>query len=653
MPNLLGIIVPIRNFLADSEEQVWMSFEGEKKSVLSLKAGRKYTIPDFQREIRWSKDNVAVLVEDIASGPKFLGNVILTKHSDLHYSIIDGQQRITSLTMILKAIDMMHHEEIDTIKPCKLNIDSFSLFASVLDADFSSDIMDSHEVLESDKLRQIQNYNVLWQYIKGLEDIVDKRQARKLMENLKASSLNLIINESSDVGDGIRYFIDVNLKGKQLDTEDIFKSYLFRNDSSSAIREQWYDLKRNVADIEKSKMEYPLLKLVEHFFYCDLYLNDEFIGVEFGNDFLIKKPHKMSSHGGKILVREGTHLIELISDNSYMRNALKEINDVISIMLGIVNSSSLTVEFEKIFPYTDDYGNIKKMDSVELSIIHNIMGKILKDPKMLPKALVMKYILLLKKRQKKKTKNHVREIYGIYMFTVLFSIFENKKSMEVLLSILKADDDKWYNELVHEIKSYFSTEKITNARLLAQYRLSQNEEEEDYRFRCKSLATIYNFFSINDERVVVRKGKLKELHKFISDSEAFSIEHFIISETKKHSMRGDEVFDEYILDKKIYSSYVNNFFNFIFIDDKLNSKLSNYWLPHKIELIKAEKIECEYSKMVISKLDKLIFEFTKKAGGDYKDKLDLFFARDFKDLYIEYTRDVLNAVIEHIKKESK
>lgn len=651
MPNLLGIIVPLRNFLANSEEQVWMFFEGEKKSVLSLKKGREYTIPDFQREIRWNKDNVAILIEDIASGPKFLGNVILTKHSDLHYSIIDGQQRITSLTMILKAIDMMHNEEIDTIKPCMLNIDSFSLFSAVLDADFSEEIMESSKVLESDRLRQLQKYNLLWKYIKGLEDIVDKRRARKLMENLKASSLNLIINESSDVGDGIRYFIDVNLKGKQLDTEDIFKSYLFRNDSSSEIRERWYELKWKVADIEKSKMEYPLLKLLEHFFYCDLYLNDEFRGVEFGNDFLIKKSHKMSSHGGKVTVREGTHLIELISDNGYMRKALQKINGVVTIMLGIVNSSSITVEFENIFLCTNDSGNIQKLDSVELSIIHNILGKILKDSKMPTKALVMKYLLLLQKRQKNKTKKHIREIYGIYMFTVLFSIFENKKSTEVLLSILKADDDSWYSELVHQIKSYFSTEKITNARLLAQYRLSQNEEEEDYRFRCKSLATIYNFFSIDDKDVVVvRKGKTKDLHRFISNNEVFSTEHFIISETKRRSMQGDKVFDEYILDEKIYSSYVNNFFNFIFIDDKLNGILSNYWLPHKIDLVKSEKIECEYSKMVISKLDNLTNEFTKRAGEDYKDKLDLFFARDFKDLYVEYTRDVLNAVIEHIKK---
>ena len=105
----------------------------------------------------------------------------------------------------------------------------------------------------------------------GMEEIQNRRDAKKIIENMSSCSFNIIINEADDVSEGIRYFIDVNLKGKQLDVEDIFKSYLFRNDSGKEIRDQWYLLKTVTAEIEQSKMDYSLLRLLEHYFLCDLY----------------------------------------------------------------------------------------------------------------------------------------------------------------------------------------------------------------------------------------------------------------------------------------------------------------------------------------------------------------------------------------------
>ena len=118
MADLLGIIAPLKKFMSNSNEEIYVSLGSEKKVVLSLEKDRIYNIPDFQREIRWSFDNIALLIEDIKSGPKFLGNIILTKHSDNSFSIIDGQQRITVLTMILSCIKRLHKREIDVIDPC-------------------------------------------------------------------------------------------------------------------------------------------------------------------------------------------------------------------------------------------------------------------------------------------------------------------------------------------------------------------------------------------------------------------------------------------------------------------------------------------------------------------------------------------------------
>lgn len=638
MADLLGIIAPLKKFMSNSNEEIYVSLGSEKKVVLSLEKDRIYNIPDFQREIRWSFDNIALLIEDIKSGPKFLGNIILTKHSDNSFSIIDGQQRITVLTMILSCIKRLHKREIDVIDPCKLTIESFSKFSTLVEQGFDEALY-TEEVYESDKLKQIFKYTTLWNYILELEEIKNKREAKKIIENLGACSFNIIINEADDVGEGIRYFIDVNLKGKQLDTEDIFKSYLFRNDSSEEIRMQWYSLKTIVAKIETSKMDYTLLNLLEHYLLCDLYCDNNFKGMEFGTDFLLKKPYKEQG----VIYREGTHLIELINDNAYMRRSIERLNKITELMLSIVNSESITTEIKNIF--TSDKSK-ERIDNVELKVIHNFIGKILKDTKVLPKALLIKYFILLLYGKCGKSKEGIRTIYGIYLFSVLFTIFESKKSTDILMNIIKANEADWYKELVKQIEGYFALDRITDARLLAQYKFGRNEDEEDQRFRCKSLATVYNFFVNKNGKVNIRDGKMDDLYKFITDDNAFSIEHFIVSETKNKVIMVQS--NQYIIAETVYKRYVNNFFNFIFIDKKLNSDLGNNWLPQKLDMLKDKEIPCEYSKMVIEKVDRLGNEFEQRAGRDYQDKLDLFFAREYKELYIEYTKSALNSIIDRI-----
>lgn len=251
MPDLLGIIVPLRKFLSNSVENITLTNSHE--NILVLEKGRRYVIPDFQREIRWDQDNVEILLDDLESGSKYLGNIILTQQEENIFSIIDGQQRITILTMILTAILRFHGDDMDVLYPYKLQVDSFFGFEILLDSYFASESLEDQKVCESDHLHQKEKYFNLWKCLIEDERIRDKRKAKALLENLEQSNVNLILNRSDDTKDGIRYFIDVNLKGKQLDVEDIFKSYLFINDSSEEIRAAWYCFKKNAVSAERAK----------------------------------------------------------------------------------------------------------------------------------------------------------------------------------------------------------------------------------------------------------------------------------------------------------------------------------------------------------------------------------------------------------------
>ena len=95
MSNIKGTIVNIKDFISNRLVDIKIQNSDSEEVVFKLDANRSYRIPDFQREIRWSRDNLYELMSDINSGAKFLGNVILTKQGNRIFDIIDGQQCFT------------------------------------------------------------------------------------------------------------------------------------------------------------------------------------------------------------------------------------------------------------------------------------------------------------------------------------------------------------------------------------------------------------------------------------------------------------------------------------------------------------------------------------------------------------------------------
>ena len=145
MSDLLGVIAPLKKFLSNTDESISVPVGNMDQEILSLSKGRTYLIPDFQREIRWESENVSQLIDDISSGPKYLGNVILTRHTGQKFSIIDGQQRITILTMVLSCLMSRHNSRMEVFAPCQLLIESFSEFWNLLGRGFAAEELEKTE----------------------------------------------------------------------------------------------------------------------------------------------------------------------------------------------------------------------------------------------------------------------------------------------------------------------------------------------------------------------------------------------------------------------------------------------------------------------------------------------------------------------------
>ena len=93
-----------------------MGFEANQKQVRLLLSNAVYEIPRNQRRYVWTKANWQALYDDICfvvntpqyNKDHFIGSVVLqnngSKDNVDHYTIIDGQQRIITISLFLAAI---------------------------------------------------------------------------------------------------------------------------------------------------------------------------------------------------------------------------------------------------------------------------------------------------------------------------------------------------------------------------------------------------------------------------------------------------------------------------------------------------------------------------------------------------------------------
>lgn len=73
---------------------------------------RVYQIPVYQRNYAWEEEEIKALIKDVcdscgkkADTPYYIGTLVTYKRGDNIYEVIDGQQRLTTIYIILKVLD--------------------------------------------------------------------------------------------------------------------------------------------------------------------------------------------------------------------------------------------------------------------------------------------------------------------------------------------------------------------------------------------------------------------------------------------------------------------------------------------------------------------------------------------------------------------
>ena len=249
-------------------------------------SNKKYSVNYYQREYRWGRKQIEQLIDDLTisfddSFDKnkavelsdienfdyyYMGTIIVTGSQDVK-SIIDGQQRLTSMTLLMIALNNLHKKYPDNgigfqditplIYSSRLNKKSFNInvleWNTCLDALFRGETFNSSSSVES-----VQNickrYNDL---VELLEDYFEGNGDRiSLFAAWLVYKIIFIKITTPSEQDAHKVFVSMNDRGLSLNTSEMLKGYLLseikdddqRNNANDIWKDTVLRLKKSVPD---------------------------------------------------------------------------------------------------------------------------------------------------------------------------------------------------------------------------------------------------------------------------------------------------------------------------------------------------------------------------------------------------------------------
>ena len=183
--------------------------------------GDKYVIPLYQRPYAWGEEHIERLIEDIDDMPAdgtqryYLGSLVVAPKGDSLYEVIDGQQRLTTLFLLLTALGF----------DLKLKTPALS-FSCREKSDYTLshlDLLDTSGEVE-DKLVE-PNISA---GLKVVQDSLASRFDDAMLGEFKAklSRTCLYRIEVPEHTDLNHYFEIMNTRGEQLEQHEVLKAWL-------------------------------------------------------------------------------------------------------------------------------------------------------------------------------------------------------------------------------------------------------------------------------------------------------------------------------------------------------------------------------------------------------------------------------------------
>lgn len=253
-----------------------------------------YVVPDYQREYVWAETQVNQLLEDVYEEfdnnklkEYFIGSTVVFKNEDALFELIDGQQRTTTLFIIVCAFKKVYKElgiDIDTIermikdKTVNASGDSVDRYKLELQYKDSSNILvkiadnlDRPLTLVGSAERLFNAYETVVTFLK--ERFKGEADPLKRFFVYIYRKLKFIQIETPEINDALKIFETINERGVGLNPMDLLKNLLFRNvgrDDFNDLKDKW----KSLIKLLETNNEKPL-RFLRYFIMANYKVNNQ------------------------------------------------------------------------------------------------------------------------------------------------------------------------------------------------------------------------------------------------------------------------------------------------------------------------------------------------------------------------------------------
>lgn len=549
---------------------------------------KKYIVPDFQRDYAWTESNLEVMLNDIMEAWKqekdryILGPIVVSWQN----KVIDGQQRLTSLMILLRALGCCNID-------CFLRFENRNhiedLFKILGNPPSQTDNEETNNHPTCDKIRAM--YQFTYDYLSKNQVLTKNTFFEYLMDHVYFLEKQLCQNAA------IQHAFEVlNTAGENLKKEDIAKSRIIANmvdlnleKESELFNFAWLlccdienDLDENI--VKKSKEISKAEKLEK------LY--------DVMKDFL-----QHESEGSKVSLSDIVHKVE--TGKIYSRTKSGTISDFQSGRYSVCLTSYEFIDLVLTSSIEKSISDIAKTDSV------------IKEPEQA--FIIIKSLLLYRiafdqyvvKREKGNTE----------WFMTKF-ITEHSKRLICIQSMLTVSGVESSKKLVSLVKEamdvaiFYDTEICSGEliRRLEEYAIERaGIEPTNLDNLDKGVETDHFVFHWLDYILWLNPPEeIKEKAESFSFINTSSVEHFM----PQHLLSGEEHSEE-------WKNELNNFGNLALITPSSNSRQSNLPPKNKAENAKGKRIESlKYELMLhIASTSEWTAEASKEHGLEMKKLL--------------------------------
>jgi uncharacterized protein with ParB-like and HNH nuclease domain len=237
-----------------------MKIESKDTDIESLLAGSYFHIPRFQRPYSWDDENINEFWNDVVlnqTDDYFIGSMVVYKKEKQHFGVVDGQQRLTTITILLcvlrdyflelKAVDFAQgiHQLVE--RKDRTNKEAYILKTETSFPYFQEHIQKFDEDPEVDVEIQIEeknlkNSHILFKKLVGSvlkaidQDASIANEDKSSLQVVKLKNLsdavlnlNLIFITLENEDDAYLIFETLNTRGKDLALTDLVKNHFSKH----------------------------------------------------------------------------------------------------------------------------------------------------------------------------------------------------------------------------------------------------------------------------------------------------------------------------------------------------------------------------------------------------------------------------------------